>query len=122
MLYTTLTVHGEEYKLRLGARQLVDLERKFGSNPLSILGDLGKCDTEQDVMACLSIDKFVSILHASLQRYHHGITMDDVFNIYDDMLAEGFDIGKQLVLLSELFQNCGLIPKVEDEEDSERKN
>lgn len=104
MMYTILEIKGKEYKLRLNTRNTVELEKKLGMNPLSIFG-------EGDVLP--TITTMVTILWASLQTYHHGISMNDAYVIFDDYLEENSmtDFVTEIV---EIFKVSGLI-KEEDE-------
>lgn len=130
MLYITIVLRNEEYKLRLTTKNIVDLERKLKCNPLSVLFDIysniDENDTEEAnftrMLAHWSVEKFVLILHASLQKYHHDMTLDKVYDLYDDMLSENFDMGQQMDLLAKIFQSSGLMPKEksEDKEDDEK--
>ena len=74
MLYVDFSAGNEQYKLRLSTRAIVALEKQIGCNPLSIFG-VG--DTVPTVTT------MVNILHAAIQQYHHGITVNDAFDIFD---------------------------------------
>lgn len=104
MMYTILEIKGKEYKLRLNTRNTVELEKRLGMNPLSIFG-------EGDVLP--TITTMVTILWASLQAYHHGISITDAYEIFDDYLEENSmtDFVSEIV---EIFKVSGLI-KEEDE-------
>ena len=42
MLYTTITINNNEYKLRLNAKASVELEKRLGKNPLNVLMELSE--------------------------------------------------------------------------------
>lgn len=116
MLYTKITINDIDYKARLTARALVDLEKKMGTSPLNIFMEMSK---KEDYIPDLSI--LISIFHASLQAMEHGITLDKAYELYDQMVDEGKSIADLLNIIVEIFQSSGLIPKeVEDKE--KRKN
>ena len=74
MLYFDFEAGSNVYKLRMNTRNIVMLEKQLGCNPLGIFGDGTKLPT---------ITQMVTVLYASLQQYHHGITMDKAYDIFD---------------------------------------
>ena len=74
MNYVDFTAGNKEYKLRLGTREIVVLEKQLGCNPLTIFGNGDTIPT---------ITTMVQILHASLQQLNHGITLNDAYDIFD---------------------------------------
>lgn len=79
MLYTELTIKDRTYKLRLATRNIVALEKAIGCNPLSIFGDGATMP---------QITTMVQILFHSLQKYEHGIGLDEAYSIFDAYLDE----------------------------------
>ena len=53
----------------------------------------------------------VYILHASLQQYNHGITLNDAFDIFDEFLAEGKATTDFIPVILEIYKASGIIPK-----------
>lgn len=101
MIYVDFNAGNNEYKLRLGTRQVVMLERTLGCNPLAIFGmNFDKVPTITDMVA---------ILHASLQQLHHGITMDKAFDIFDAYLADGNTATDFINVILEIYKASGLI-------------
>lgn len=94
MLYHSFTVGEKEYKLRLLAKDSVAVEKKLGTSLMSVL-------VMDDIQDLPSIEVIVNILHASLQAYHHGITLDDTYGIYDDYIENG---GAYTDLIAELVE------------------
>lgn len=103
MLYTTVKIKEHEYKLRLNAKNAVQLERKLGKHPLSVLMDL---QGEQ----LPKIEDIITILHASLQCYQHEITEDNTYDIYDEFTEE-HGIEDVINLIVEIYKTAGFIPK-----------
>lgn len=101
MLYTTINVGGIEYKARLTAKACVDLEKKLGTNPLNILGEFSTTNKIPDLTTMLVI------LHASLQAYEHGITLDRVYDIYDKFVEEGNSLMELFPIIIEIFKTSG---------------
>jgi hypothetical protein len=106
MLYVDFTAD-KDYKLRLTTRSLVELEKKLGCNPLTIFGSGDRIPT---------ITELVIILHASLQAYHHGISLDDTYDIFDKYL-EYHPMTDFITVVLDIYRASGLVSK----EDSEKK-
>lgn len=100
MMYTDFSAGGKEYKLRLRTRDTVALEKQLGCNPLSIFG-------KGDTVPTITI--MVQILHASLQQYHHGITINDAYDIFDEWLADGNVTTDFIAIIIEIYKVSGLI-------------
>lgn len=99
------------YKLRLNTRNIVLLEKQLGCNPLSIFGE-GETVPQVTTM--------VAVLHASLQQYNHGITLNDAYDIFDEYLADGHSSVDFIPVILEIYKASGIIPK--DKEEAEVKN
>ena len=100
MLYVDFSAGGKNYKLRLNTRNVVSLEKVLGCNPLAIFGDGDKIPT---------LTNMVYILHASLQAYNHGISINDAYNIFDDYLADGNNMTDFIKVIIEIYKVSGLI-------------
>lgn len=107
MMYTEFKADNKEYKLRLNTRSIIALEKQLGCNPLSIFGDGDKIPT---------ITTMVSILHAALQQYEHGISLNDAANIFDAYLADGNTITDFIPVIIDLYKVSGLIANGEVEQ------
>jgi hypothetical protein len=114
MMYFEFAAGNRTYKLRLNTRNIVALEKTLGCNPLSIFG---KGDTIPTISA------MVAVLHASLQQYEHGITVDNAFDIFDAYLADGHATTDFIPVILEIYKVSGII-KVPStgEGDNEGKN
>ena len=111
MNYIDFTVGNKEYKLRLNTRNTVMLEKQLGCNPLNIFGDGETIPT---------ITVMVAILHASLQQYNHGITLNDAYDIFDEYLADGHATTDFIPVILDIYKASGIIP--DDKEGTEEKN
>ena len=100
MLYYDFTAGNKDYKLKLDTRSIVSLENKIGCNPLAIFG---KGDTIP------TVSTMVAVLHASLQPYHHGITIDDAYNIFDAYLEDGNSTTDFINVIVEIYKVSGII-------------
>lgn len=89
-LYVPWMVGGEEYKLRLTSGVITKLEAKFKDSLLNVVLDKG----------IPPVSTVITILQAGLQKYHHGLKVEAVGDLYDDYIAEGHT---QIDLLSEVL-------------------
>jgi hypothetical protein len=115
MLYTIWNVGDKEYKLRLNAKNAVALEQRLGRHPLSCLMDL------DDKTIFPKTGDIITIIHASLQAYEHGISLEDVYDIYDKYIEAGNGMEEIINLLRDIFKTAGFIPEQEEVEE-ELKN
>lgn len=107
MNFINFEVGNKTYKLRLNTRNIVLLEKQINCNPLSIFG-------EGDTVPTVTI--MVAVLHASLQQYNHGITLNDAYDIFDEYL-ETHSAVDFLPIILDVYKASGIIPK-----DNEEKN
>lgn len=101
MLYVDFSAGNKDYKLRLNTRNVVALEKAVGCNPLAIFGNGETIPT---------ITIMVSVLHASLQHFHHGISMNDAYDIFDAYLEE-HSITDFIKVILDIYKVSGLIPE-----------
>ena len=111
MLYTTFTVKDKEYKARLTAKACVDLEKKLGTNPLNVF--MGMMSSETVVLPKMEV--MITILHASLQAYEHGVTIEKVYEIYDAFVDEGKTLMDLVPILIDIFKVSGFLPEEAEE-------
>ena len=100
MMYVDFPAGNKEYKLRMSMRAVVNLEKQLGQNPLTIFGSGDVMPTLTDMML---------ILHASLQQYQHGITIDDTYDIFECWLNEGNSMTDFIPVIIEIFKVSGII-------------
>lgn len=113
MNFINFEVGNNSYKLRLNTRAIVMLEKQLGCNPLKIF-------MEGNEERIPTVTEMVSILHASLQQYNHGITLNDAYDIFDDYLAEGKTTTDFIPTILEIYKASGIVPK--DTKETEEKN
>lgn len=78
-------VGGKSYKLKLRTSAIVELETKYKTNLMNIMG------TGQGGMPALSV--MLDVAHAAMKDWQHGITKNEVQNIFEKYVNEG---GSQL--------------------------
>lgn len=108
MMYVDFTAGNKDYKLRLSIRNTVALERQLGVNPLMIFGS-------GDTIPTITV--MVQILHAALQQYNHGISLDDAYGIFEAWLNDGNTITDFLPIIIDVYKVSGII-----KQDTETKN
>lgn len=104
MMYVDFNAGNQQYKLRLSIRATVALEKQLGVNPLMIFGDGEQIPT---------ITTMVNVLHASLLQYHHGISVNDAFNIFEAWLNDGNSVVDFLPVIIDIYKVSGIIKDAE---------
>jgi hypothetical protein len=107
-MYIDFEAGNKVYKLRLNTRNTILLEKQLGCNPLHIFGDGETIPT---------ITTMVTILHASMQQYNHGITLNDAYDIFDEYLADGHATTDFIPVILEIYKASGIIPKDKEEQE-----
>lgn len=118
MNYVEFTAGNKDYKLRLNTRNVISLEKQLGCNPLMVFG-MGEGVTIP------TITTLVTILHAALQQYEHGISMNDAYDIFDKWIDEGHDTTEFTFIVLDIYKASGLVPKgveIPQEVNTEEKN
>lgn len=109
--YTTWTVGEAEYKLRLTTRQAVAVEEKLGLNLLKVF-----MPQAGENMPLPPLKVMLVITHGALQKFHHGMNLEAVYDLFDDYVDAG---GSQVSFLTDivlpLFENSGFIPRSEED-------
>lgn len=105
MMYVDFSAGNKDYKLRLSIRSTVALEKQLGVNPLMIFGNGETIPT---------ITTMVNVLHAALQQYHHGISVNDAYDIFETWLNDGNSITDFLPIIIEIYKVSGIIKQDED--------
>lgn len=108
MMYYDFKAGNKEYKLRLNTRNIVSLEKQLGCNPLMIFGADGE--------SIPTVSAMVVILHASLQTYEHGITVDKAYEIFDAYLEDGNSTVDFVNVIMEIYKASGIIKIETDSE------
>jgi len=112
MMYYTITIGKKELKLRLDARNCVDLERKMGKSPLSIFTQADK--------SLPKLEDLISVLHGSLQKYNKEFTLEKTYDLYDEYIEEGNIFTDFIPVIMEIFKVSGFF-KEEDVKAAEVK-
>lgn len=78
-------VGGNTYKLKLCTAEICELEGKYKTNLMNIMG------SGQGGMPALSV--MLDVAHAAMKKWQHGITKAEVQNLFEKYTSEG---GSQL--------------------------
>ncbi len=118
MLYCEFEAGNNTYKLRLNTRNTVSLEQKLGCNPVMIFGNGDRVPT---------VTEMVAILNYSLQAYHHGITMNEAYDIFDNWLDDDHAMTEFIPVIVNIFKVSGLMKDKKsntppEDEDEQEKN
>lgn len=108
MMYVNFEAGNKAYKLRLNTRNTIALEKTLGCNPLHIFDATGERMPE--------VTTLVTVLHAALQQFHHGVTMNDACDIFDAYLDDGHTVDEFIYIVLDVYRESGLIPKEVDSE------
>lgn len=112
MMYTEFTVKEKTYKLRLATRNIVALEKAIGCNPLGIFGNGEELP---------SVTTMVNILFHSMQKYNHGIGLNDAFDIFDEYL-EDHSVTEFISVILEIYKVSGIMRESKSEDNTEEIN
>lgn len=116
-MYYIWNVGDKEYKLRLSARDLVDLEKRLGTNPLNLFMDMAQNEKVP------SLTPLLQIIQASMSTFQHGTDMNKMYDIYDNFVANDGTLTDLIPVCLEIFKVSGIIKdKKEDEEEADSKN
>ena len=99
------------YKLRLDAKRIVELEKKLGGSPLSAFMKDGQVTSP-------TLQNLLLILHIALLPFQSGIKEEDMFEIYDKWVESGKTYSDLVIVVTDLYRECGLIPKEDSVVDS----
>jgi len=105
MLYYEITIGKKDLKLRLDARNCVDLERKMGKSPLGIFMQADK--------SLPRLEDLISIFHGSLQKYNKGFTLDKTYDLYDEYIEAGNTFIDFIPVIMEIFKVSGFFKEEE---------
>ena len=104
MNYVEFHAGNKDYKLKLNTRNTISLEKQLGCNPIAIFGS-------GDTIPTITV--MVRILHASLQSFEHGITLDDAYDIFDQWLEDGHVMTDFITVIIDIYKASGIMKDTE---------
>ena len=108
-MYVDFNVKEKNYKLRLATRNIVALEKAIGCNPLSIFNNAEELPP---------ITTMVTILFHSMQKFNHGISLNDAYDIFDEYL-EDHGATDFISVILDIYKVSGII---REDKEVEEKN
>lgn len=108
MLYTEFVVGEKTYKLRLGIRTIIQLEKDLGMNPVMIFANAANKHAP-------TMEQMVLVLYHSLHYENPEITMDETYDIFDAWLADGHITGDFVTVITSVFMESGIFKKEKTE-------
>lgn len=109
MLFHVIKIGDTEYKCKINTKALVSLEKTLGTNPINIFMNMGN-DKNFELPR---MEDMLAIFHESLTAFNHGISKEDVYDIYDKYVEDGHSFVDFTNEIIEIFNVSGLIPKKE---------
>lgn len=107
--YTTWTVGGVEYKLRLTSLGAVNFEKQYGS----VYGIFSKFESQ----SLPELQLVLAAIQAAMQKYHPEMNLAKVYNLYDEYVDEGGDLTEMVTgPFMDIFRVSGFLPKEEETE------
>lgn len=111
MRHTTWLVDGQEYKLRLGVSDVMNLEKRLGRNPMDLLMGI-----QQGKLPTLTAS--LAVIQAAMTKFHHGVAAQDVIRIYERYVDSGNSYTDLLPVITEIFEVSGFFksdPVIEED-------
>ena len=97
----------KELKLRLTSSQGMDVEEKIGANLLKVF-----MPSEGEAFALPPLKVMLLLTHGALQKFEHGISFEDVSNLYDDYVDNGGDQAAFMAdVILPMLQVSGFMPR-----------
>ena len=99
--FYTMTVGGKEYKMRLTASAIMQIEKKLGKPLFKAL------ETIQDNM----VETITTILWGAMQPLNAGFTMEKATALFDDYVDDGHSLEDLMKEINGLFEASGFFKK-----------
>ena len=99
--FYSITIGGEDYKLRLTASTIMQIEKKLGQSLFSALEHI------QENM----IETISTILWGALQPFHANFPFDKAAGLFDQYIDDGHSIEDFMGEMNGLFEASGFFKK-----------
>lgn len=104
----------KELKLRLTSLQATKVEEKIGANLLKVF-----MPAEGEAFALPPLKVMLLLTHGALQKFEHGLSFEDVSDLYDDYVDNGGDQATFMAdVILPMLQVSGFMPR---EKESKKK-
>ena len=108
----------KELKLRLTSLQATKVEEKIGVNLLKVF-----MPAEGESFALPPLKVMLLLTHGALQKYEHGISFEDVSDLYDSYVDNG---GDQAAFMADvvlpMLQVSGFMPREKESKKAPKKS
>jgi len=102
--FYTITVGGEEHKLRLTASAIMAIEKKLGKSLFSALESI------QDN----AIETITTIIWGAMQPFNANFPFDKAAGLFDKYIDDGNSIEDLMMEINGLFEASGFFSKGQD--------
>ena len=99
--YHTLTVGGQDYKLRLTASAIMAIEKKLGKSLFTVMGNI-----EDNI-----IEHLATILWASMQPFNENTSFEAAVDMIDQYAQDGHTLDELIHEMNTLFNSSGFFTK-----------
>ena len=99
--FYTITIGGEDYKLRLTANAIMQIEKKLGKPLFSALENI------QDNM----IETITAILWGAMQPFNANFKFEKAADLFDQYIDDGNSIEDLMHEINSLFEASGFFKK-----------
>lgn len=112
MNYATFKVKDKEYKAKINARGIIELERFLGTNPVNVI--LTMSDSEE----VPSVEKMLKIIQVSVATFTPSFKMSDAYDLYDEFIEDGHAMADLVQIVVDIFKASGFLKKDEEEKNA----
>lgn len=100
-----IIVKEKEYKLNLRLKDVVELEKELGTNPINMFMDAATMDASNVTKIPFKFGDIALIIKYSLRQFHHGMKDEAVYALIDDYMEENENAFQKLTeLVMELMK------------------
>ena len=99
--FYTLTIGGEEYKLRLTASAIMSIEKKLGKSLFAALEGI------QDNM----VETITTIIWAAMQPFNANFPFEKAAGLFDQYIDDGNSLEDLMQEINALFEASGFFKK-----------
>lgn len=108
----------KELKLRLTSLQATKVEEKIGANLLKVF-----MPAEDEAFALPPLKVMLLLTHGALQKFEHGISFEDVSDLYDDYVDNGGDQAAFMAdVILPMLQVSGFMPREKTNKKAPKKS
>lgn len=108
----------KELKLRLTSLQATKVEEKIGANLLKVF-----MPAEGEAFALPPLKVMLLLTHGALQKFEHGLSFEDVSDLYDDYVDNGGDQAAFMAdVILPMLQVSGFMPREKTDKKTPKKS